>query len=98
MVFLSAIFIFLVFFFNLGMVAHRLTGNKEVASALHKLNQPISYTDVRMKNKKLAQNVSPQMKAPKSLMKRIASQVTLDNNDAREEPFFNQFCMVSIFN
>ena len=67
------------------MVAHRLTGNKEVASALHKLNQSVSYTDVRMQNKKLAQNVSPQMKARKSLMKRIATHVTLDNNDDREE-------------
>ena len=93
------------------MVAHRLTGNKEVVSALHKLNHSISYTDVRMQNKKLAQNVSSQMKAPKSLMKRIATHVTLGNNDVREEtsagretthdtilPFFNQFCMVSIFN
>ena len=51
------------------------------------------------------------MKAPKSLMKRIATHVTLDNNDGREETstvrerrmiqillFFNQFCMVSIIN
>ena len=67
------------------MVAHRLTGNKEVVSALHKLNHSISYTDVRMQNKKLAQNVSSQMKAPKSLMKRIATHVTLDNNDGKEE-------------
>ena len=67
------------------MVAHRLTGNKKVVSPLHKLNRPISYTDVRMQNKKLAQNVSSQMKAPKSLMKRIATHVTLDNNDGREE-------------
>ena len=67
------------------MVAHRLTGNKEVVSALHKLNHSISYTDVRMQNKKLAQNVSSQKKAPKSLMKRIATHVTLDNNDGREE-------------
>ena len=38
-----------------------------------------------MQNKKFAQNVSSQMKAPKSLMKRIAIHVTLDNNDGREE-------------
>ena len=93
------------------MVADRLTGNKEVVSSLHKLNHSISYTDVRMQNKNFAQNVSSQMKAPKSLMKRIATHVTLGNNDVREEtsagretthdtilPFFNQFCMVSIFN
>ena len=67
------------------MVAHRVTRNKEVVSALHKLNHSISYTDVRMQNKKLAQNVSSQMKAPKSLMKRIATHVTLGNNDGREE-------------
>ena len=54
-------------------------------SALHKLNRRISYTDVRMQNKKLAQNVSSKMKAPKLLMKRIATHVTLDNNDGREE-------------
>ena len=76
-VFLSAIFIFVVFY-QLGMVAHRVTGNK-VVSALHKLNHSISYTDVRMRNKKLAQNISSQMKAPKSLMKRMATHVTLDN-------------------
>ena len=70
---------FLFFFFNLA------TGNKEVVSALHKRNHSISYSDVRMQNKKLAQNVSSQMKAPKSLMKRIATHVTLDNNDGREE-------------
>ena len=67
------------------MVAHRLTGNYEVLSALHKLNHSISYTNVRMQNKKVAQNVSSQMKAPKSLMKRIATHVTLGNNDGREE-------------
>ena len=67
------------------MVAHRLTGNKEVALALHKLSHSISYTDVRMQNKKLAQNASSQMKAPKSLMKRIATHVTLENNDGKEE-------------
>ena len=67
------------------MAAHRLTGNKEVVPALHKLNHSISYTDIRMQNKKLAQNVSSQMKAPKSLMKTIATHVTLDNNDGREE-------------
>ena len=60
------------------MVAHRLTGNKEVVSALHKLNHSISYTDVRMQNKKLAKNVSSQMK-------RIATHVSLDKNDGREE-------------
>ena len=54
-------------------------------SALHKLNRRISYTDVRMQNKKLAQNVSSKMKAPKLLMKRIATHVTLDNNDVRKE-------------
>ena len=54
-------------------------------SALHKLNRRVSYTDVRMQNKKLAQNVSSKMKAPKLLMKRIATHVTLDNNDGREE-------------
>ena len=67
------------------MVAHWVTGNKEVVSALCKLNHSVSYTDVRMQNKKLAQNVSSQMKVPKSLMKRIATHVTLDNNDGREE-------------
>ena len=67
------------------MVVHWLTGNKEVVSALHKLNHSISYTDVRMKNKKFAQNVSSQIKAPKSLMKRIATHVTLENNDGWEE-------------
>ena len=67
------------------MVSHRVTGNKEFVSALHKLNHSISYTDVRMQNKKLAQNLSSQMKAPKSLMKRIATHVTLCNNDGREE-------------
>ena len=60
------------------MVAHRLTGNKEVVS--------ISYTDVRMQNKKVAQNESKsQMKVPKSLMKRIATHITLCNNDGRKE-------------
>ena len=72
------------------MVAHRITGNKEVVSALHKLNHSISYSDVRMQNKKLAQNVSSQMKALKSLMKRIATHVTLDNNDDREETSTSQ--------
>ena len=67
------------------MVAHRQTGNKEVVSALHKPNHSMSCTDVRMQNKKLAQNVSSQMKPPKSLIKRIATHVTLDNNDGREE-------------
>ena len=38
-----------------------------------------------MQNKKLVQNVSSQMKAPTSLKKRIATHVTLDNNDGREE-------------
>ena len=52
-------------------------------SALHKLNHSISYTGVGMQNKKLAQNVSSQMKALKSLMKRLATHVTLDNNDGR---------------
>ena len=67
------------------MVGHRLTGNKEVVSALHKLSHSKSSTDVRMQNKKVTQNVSSQMKAAKSLMKRIATHVTLDNNDGREE-------------
>ena len=38
-----------------------------------------------MQNKKLAQNVSSKMKAPKLLMKKKATHVTLDNNDGREE-------------
>ena len=38
-----------------------------------------------MQNKELAQNVSSKMKAPKLLMKRIATHVTLDNNDVRKE-------------
>ena len=45
-------FYFSCFFFSLGMVAHWLTGNKEVVYALHKLNHSISYVDVRMQNKK----------------------------------------------
>ena len=67
------------------MAAHHLTGNKEVISALHKLNHSISYTDVKIQNKKLAQKVSSQMKTRKSLMKITATDVTLDNNDGREE-------------
>ena len=67
------------------MATHRLTGNKKVVSILHKRKHSISYTDIRMKNKKLAQNVSSQMKAPKSLMKRTTTHVTLENNDGREE-------------
>ena len=56
------------------MVAHRVTGNKEVVSALHKLNHSISYSDVRIQNKKLAQC---QIKS--------LHDITLDNNDGREE-------------
>ena len=67
------------------MVAHWVTGNKEVVLALGKLNHSISYSDVKMQNKKLAQNVSSQMKALKLLMKRIATHVPLDNNGGREE-------------
>ena len=67
------------------MVARRLTRNKEVVSALHKSKDSISYTDVRMQNKKLAQTLSSQIKAPKSLMKRIGTHVTLDNKNGRKE-------------
>ena len=81
------------------MVADRLTGNKEVVSALHKLNHSISYTDVRMQNKKFSQNVSSQMKAPKLLMKRIATHVTLGKNDGREKTSAGRGtnCMVMIW-
>ena len=58
---------------------------EEVVLALHKLNDSILYTDVRMKNKKLAQNASSQKKTPKSLTKKIATYVTLDINHGREE-------------
>ena len=64
------------------MVAHRVTGNKEVVSALHKRNHSISYSDVRIQNKKLAQCKI------KSL-----HHITLDNNDGREETLIGRGTM-----
>ena len=67
------------------MNIQRLTGNKEVVNILHKLNHTVSYSDVLTQNKFRASTIQHNGKAPRGLMKNIATHATLDNNDGREE-------------
>jgi len=49
------------------------------------MNHCISYADVRLQNKEWVNNLRSKWKAPKGLVKGIATHATLDNNDGKEE-------------
>ena len=66
-----------------GLTVHRLTGNKEVVSSLHKLNHCISYNDVRKYNNEWAKNNSTP--TPKTLHMGISTHAAIDNNDGNQE-------------
>eukprot|EP00794_Sanderia_malayensis_P001897 gene1897-2154_t len=68
-----------------GMTIHRLTANKEVVSMLHKLNNTISYHEIRMQNKAWSRMVSGTGRKSISMMKGIPTHATIDNNDGRQE-------------
>lgn len=61
-----------------GMTVHRLTSSKEVLPMLHKLNNTVSYSDVRIQNIAWADRRKSSMMA-----KGIATHATIDNNDGR---------------
>ena len=68
-----------------GMTVHRLTSSKEVLSILHKLNNTISYSDVRLQNIAWARMVSADRRKSKMMAKGLTTHATIDNNDGRQE-------------
>ena len=66
-----------------GLTVHRLTGNKEVVSSLHKLNHCISYNDVRKYNNEWTKNNGTP--TPKTLHMGISTHARIDNNDGNQE-------------
>ena len=69
----------------LGLVLHRITGNKEAINILHKSNHVISYHDVRMQNAAWARMVSSRPLHYPEFRKGITTHSTLDNNDGRQD-------------
>ena len=68
-----------------GLKVHRLTSSKEVLSILHKLNNTISCSDVRLQNIAWARMISADTRKSKMMAKGIATHTTIDNNDGRQE-------------
>ena len=68
-----------------GMTVHRLTSSKEVLSILHKLNNTISYSDVRLQNIAWERMVSADRRKSKMMAKGLTTHATIDNNDGRQE-------------
>jgi hypothetical protein len=68
-----------------GMTVHLLTSSKEVLSILHKLNNTISYSDVRLQNIAWARSVSADRRKSKMMAKGLTTHATIDNNDGRRE-------------
>jgi hypothetical protein len=68
-----------------GMTVHRLTSSKEVLSIFHKLNNTISYSDVRLQNIAWARMVSADRRKSKMMAKGLTTHATIDNNDGRQE-------------
>ena len=68
-----------------GLTVHRLTSSKEVLSILHKLNNTISYNNVRLQNIAWARMISADTRKSKMMAKGIATHATIDNNDGRQE-------------
>ena len=68
-----------------GMTIQHTTGSKEVLSLLHKLNNTISYNDVRMQNRAWEKMVS--VDGPKIIVdgKKIPTHAMIDNNDGGQE-------------
>ena len=68
-----------------GLTVHRLTSSQEVLSVLHKLNNTISYSDVRLQNIAWARIISSDTRKSKMMAKGIATHATINNNDGRQE-------------
>ena len=69
----------------LGLYLHRLTGNKEGITALHKYNHVISYDDICVQNGAWSRMVSSHSGYYLSLRKGVVTHSSLDNNDGRQE-------------
>ena len=69
----------------LGLYLHRLTGNKEGITALHKCNHVISYDDICVQNGAWARTISSRSGYYPSLRKGVVTHSLLDNNDGRQE-------------
>ena len=68
-----------------GMTIHRLTGRKEVSVLLHKMNNAISYNEIRIQNKAWVHMLASVPEISKYMMKHTSTHVTIDNNDGQEE-------------
>ena len=69
----------------MGLVIHRMTGSKEVASMLHKFNHTISYQDIRTQNMAWSRMVSSRQLLLSKMRKGICTHSTVDNNDGKQE-------------
>ena len=68
-----------------GLTVHRVTASKQTIQMLKKMNHSISYRDIIMQNKKLANNAKLFGSIPPTLFEGIPTHVTLDNNDGCQE-------------
>ena len=68
-----------------GAVIHRLTGRKDVVKILNKFNNSVSYDDVLKQNETWSRMVQQSDGWANAMVKGIATHVTLDNNDGRQE-------------
>ena len=68
-----------------GAVIHRLTGRKDVVTILNKFNNSVSYDDVLKQNEAWSRMVQQSDCWANTMVKGIATHVTLDNNDGRQE-------------
>eukprot|EP00794_Sanderia_malayensis_P016277 gene16277-17916_t len=69
----------------MGLVLHRLTGNKEVINTLHKCNHVMSYNNIRMQNQAWSRMVFPQKSSIPSFRRGVVTHSTIDNNDGRQD-------------
>ena len=61
------------------MTANRMTGRKEISLVLHKMNNSISYSDVRFNI------LISKLQISKRMVKHLPTDVSIDNNNGREE-------------
>ena len=64
-----------------AMTVHRLTSSKEVITVLHKVNNTISYNEVRIQNMAWARLVAADRRKTALMAKGIPTHATIYNND-----------------
>ena len=71
--------------FVLGLVAHRMGGNKQLITIMNKLNHSISYPTVQKQNKVWSKKATTKYSMFSSMRKGIVTHSTMDNNDGMQE-------------